>query len=142
MVEPWLKEMEVVQAVRGYLETKGFKIENAVTHLREKGEDIVASSLRQERIKIEAKGQTSSDQRSNRFSKEFTPNQKENHLGRALFKCLTYLNEGSHAGIALPEDEYNKRLIEKIKKPLETLGIVIFFVNGKNNVSTVGKLPA
>jgi len=30
------------------------------------------------------------------------------HLGRALVKCLGYLDEGFGAGIALPEDDYNK----------------------------------
>ena len=137
----WIKEMEVVEAVRKYLETKGFKINRVVADITERGTDIVATSPSQKMIiKIEAKGQTSSDKRSKRYGKEFNANQKEDHLGRALLKCLGYLDEGSAAGIALPEDTYNKSLVDKIERSLEILGLVVFFVS-KNGVSTIGSLP-
>ena len=64
----WIKEMEVVEAVRKYLETKGFKINRVVADITERGTDIVATSPSQKMIiKIEAKGQTSSDKRSKRY---------------------------------------------------------------------------
>jgi len=91
----WLGEMEVVEAVRSYLETKGFKINRVVRNTTERGADIVATSPSENVIiKIEAKGQTSSDQGSKGFGREFDKNQKEDHLGRALVKCLGYLDEG------------------------------------------------
>ncbi len=31
-------------------------------------------------------------------------------------KCLGHLDEGFAAGIALPEDDYNKSLIDEVKK--------------------------
>ena len=40
----WIKEMEVVEAVRKYLETKGFKINRVVAGITERGTDIVATS--------------------------------------------------------------------------------------------------
>jgi|SRR6267143_94641 len=73
----WLKEMEVIEAVRIYLETKGFNINRVVHDTTEHGTDIVAASPSGKLIiKIEAKGQTSSDESSKRFGKEFNKNQK------------------------------------------------------------------
>ena len=138
----WLGEMEVVEAVRSYLETKGSKINRVVRNTTERGADIVATSPSENVIiKVEAKGQTSSDQGSKRFGKEFDKNQKEDHLGRALVKCLGYLDEGFGAGIALPEDDYNKRLVDGIKKSLGTLGLLVFFVSKNSGVSVIGDLP-
>jgi len=137
----WLGEMEVVEAVRSYLETKGFKINRMVRNTTERGADIVATSPSENVIiKAEAKGQTSSDQGSKRFGKEFDKNQKEDRLG-ALVKCLGYLDEGFGAGIALPEDDYNKRLVDGIKKSLGTLGLLVFFVSKNSGVSVIGDLP-
>ncbi len=137
----WLGEMEVVEAVRSYLETKGFKINRVVRNTTERGADIVATSPSENVIiKVETKGQTSSDQGSKRFGKEFDKNQKEDRLG-ALVKCLGYLDEGFGAGIALPEDDYNKRLVDGIKKSLGTLGLLVFFVSKNSGVSVIGDLP-
>ena len=63
------------------------------------------------------------------------------HLGRALVKCLGYLDEGFGAGIALPEDDYNKALGDGIKKSLGTLGLLVFFVSKNSGVSVIGDLP-
>jgi len=40
----WLKEMEVIEAVRIYLETRSFKINRVVSATTEHGTDIVATS--------------------------------------------------------------------------------------------------
>src|SRR5437870_4279282 len=138
----WLREVEVVEAVHCYLEAKGFKINRAVRNTTDRGTDIVATSPSQKAIiKIEAKGQTSSDKGSKRFGKEFDKNQKEDHLGRALVKCLGYLDEGFGAGIAFPEDDYHKRLVDGIKKSLGTLGLLVFFLSKNSGVSVIGDLP-
>ena len=101
----WLKEMEVVDAVRSYLETRGFEVVHVVKNTSERGTDIVATSPTKNTVKIEAKGQTRSDTHSKRFGKEFNTNQKEDNLGRALLTCLTYIDEGFFGGVALPSDD-------------------------------------
>ena len=58
-----------------------------------------------------------------------------------MVKCLGYLDEGFGAGIALPEDDYNKRLVDGIKKSLGTLGLLVFFVSKNSGVSVIGDLP-
>jgi len=137
-----LRKMEVIEAVRNYLETKGFKINRVVKDTTEHGTDIVATSPRQKMIiKIEAKGQTSSNRSSKRFGKEFDKKQKEDHLGRALLKCLGYLDGGFAAGMALSGDDYNKSLVDGIKKSLRMLGLVVLLVSKNNGVSTIGNLP-
>jgi|SRR5207249_2350121 len=138
----WLEEMEVIDAVRIYLETKSFEINRVVSATTEHGTDIVATSPRGKQIiKIEAKGQTSSDESSKRFGKEFNKNQKEDHLGRALLKCLGYLDGGFAAGIALPEDDDNRGLVDGIRRSLGRLGLVVFLVSKNKGVSTIGDLP-
>ena len=52
----WLREMEVVVAVRSYLETRGFEIDHVVKNTLERGTDTVASSPLKKIVKIEAKG--------------------------------------------------------------------------------------
>ncbi len=137
----WLKEMEIVEAVRDHLVSRGFDVNRMVRKATEKGTDIIAiSPSKKKMIKIEAKGQTSSNVRSKRYGKEFTRNQKEDHLGRALLKCLSYLDEGFAAGIALPGDEYNMELVDRIKKELGMLGIVVLLAD-EEGVSCVGNLP-
>ncbi len=44
-------------------------------------------------------------------------------------------------GITLPEDDYNKRLVDGIKKSLGTLGLLVFFVSKNSGVSVIGHLP-
>ena len=138
----WLGEMEVIEAVLKYLKTNRFEINHVVEYTAEHGTDIVATSpIHKRTIKIEAKGQTSSDKNSKRFGKEFNTKQKEDHLGRALLKCLGYVDEGFAAGIAIPDDDYDKSLVDRIKKSLGILDLVVFFVSRRFKVSVVGRLP-
>ena len=52
----WLGEMEAVEAVRSYLETKSFKINRVVRNTTERGADIVATSPSENVIiKVETK---------------------------------------------------------------------------------------
>jgi hypothetical protein len=146
---PWLKEMEVVEAVRYYLEReRGYEINRIVQKSTEHGTDIIATSPKQKTvIRIEAKGQTSSrgpkgsKKGSSRYGKEFNTNQKQDHLGRALLKSLSYLQEGYAAGIALPGDGYDRNMANSIERPLRRLGIVVFLVDEKHKVITMGNLP-
>jgi len=138
----WLKEMEVIEAVHGFLKTRGFEINHTVKNTTERGTDIIAtSSIGKKIIKIETKGQTSSDKSSKRFGKEFDTNQKEDHLGRALLKFLGYLDQGYAPGIVLPDDNYDKSLVDEIRKSLKMLGLVVFLVNKHTGVSSIGDLP-
>lgn len=138
-----LLEMEVIGSVRKYLEKKNFIIKSTVKSTLEHGTDIVAvSPERKATVKIEAKGETSSNPKSKRYDMGFDKNQKRTHLGVALLKCLEAVDEGGTAGIALPADSYDKKLVDSIQKSLEKLGLIVFLVDEHRDVTVeVGKLP-
>jgi len=102
----------------------------------EHGPDIVARSVVGREIWVEAKGRTSSKEGTNRFGKEFSRNQKEDHLGRALLKCCEYLSQRSDmiVGIGLPNDDTDSDLIQGIKPTLQRLKIMTFLVNEDGTV--------
>src|SRR6266581_71891 len=137
----WLGEMEVVEAVRSYLETKGFKINRVVKNTTERGADIVATSPSENVIiKIEARGQTSSDQGSKRLGGSSIRIKKRTTWAELWSSASAILTRALVRG-ALPEDDYNKRLVDGIKKSLGTLGLLVFFVSKNSGVSVIGDLP-
>lgn len=96
-----LKEMQVIDAVCAFLTTRHFRVISRVQTVYQHGTDIVAESPRTHpRLAIEAKGQTTS-RKTRRIGKEFTANQKEDHLGRALVKSLQAITAGQAAATAL-----------------------------------------
>jgi hypothetical protein len=91
-------------------------------------------------IQIEAKDQKSFKKHPKR--KMFSKDQKMDHLGKALFKSLEYINKIEKAGITLPVDDYDRESIERIKNPLDKLGIAVFFVDPDDQkVELRGNLP-
>ena len=125
-----LLEMDVINAVVKYLEkVKGYGIKHAVKSTKEKGVDIEVYLPDGELLKIEAKGQTSSEPHSTRYKKEFSSNQKLDHVSKALYATCTYITHGNVGGIALPGDCKHRELVERIDKTIKTLRIRVFFVD-------------
>jgi hypothetical protein len=139
-----LGEMDVIQSVVEYLESeKRYTIEKVVRSVIDRGTDIIVNSPKLKALlMIEAKGQTSSKKYTSRFGDEFSKNQKEDHLGRALLRSLQYISQGKMAGIALPADNEDIGLVQSLKPALERLGAIVFLVKQDKTVDvTVGKLP-
>jgi hypothetical protein len=137
--------MDIIQYVSAYLEhTRIYEIKSKVRSVDDHGVDIVAVSPKTKvRLNVEAKGQTSTKNWSNRFGKEFDRNQKRDHLGKALLKCCEYIEKNEAAAIALPRDSVNKELIDSIRSTIRRLGIVVFLVDQKGIVQlAVGNLPS
>jgi hypothetical protein len=142
-MDSFIKEMDVIECVANYLEVKKhFTIMSKVNATQEHGVDLIAVSPGG-RIKlyIEAKGQTSSDPRTKRYGKEFNENQKKVHLGKALLNTCQCLEKGEMAGIALPDDKINCKLIDSIGDTINRLGIIVFLVNKNHSVAVKGALP-
>jgi len=139
-----LKEMEVIDAVCTYLDSKRpkYEISRRVNSVFERGTDILARSPRtMTRISVEAKGQTTSKQTS-RKGTEFSPNQKEDHFGRALVKSCQAIQRGEVGAIALPSDEKDRELVESTRTALTRLAILVFLVSKDSKVRLeVGRLP-
>ncbi len=140
---PFLYEMEVIDAVERFLLDRKFKTTRKVSKVTARGEDLVMEATSGAQLHMEAKGQGSSQSRTNRYGDEFTDGQKEDHLGQALVRSLEVLGRGQLAGIALPGDGKDANLIRSISSPLGRLGLLVFLVDPatKSVTLAVGTLP-
>lgn len=85
-----LYENDVIEAVCKYLKDQDFNMLSKCT-TTEKGDDIVAKHLfGKYNLYIEAKGETSSIERTSRYGKPFTDKQMLDHVAKAteLLKCF------------------------------------------------------
>jgi len=124
-----LTEGDVIHRVITFFEKNGYKIVDQ-KNTSQQGYDIVAEK-EGKRTYIEAKGQTSSKPHSNRYGKEFTSNQKWDHVSKAVYTAMkTLKKEGNcDAGIALPADDVHMRLINDIYPSLQALKIEVYLVH-------------
>ena len=129
-----LFEDDVIDSVIKYLENKNYTIRHH-SSATEHGYDLVAESDAGVTLIIEAKGQTSSMKGTNRYGKEFSPSQKNDHVPKAVFKAMqTQVKEGTEIGIALPSDQGHTKLVNSVYSSLKKLGVRVFFVEGNGNV--------
>ncbi len=140
---PFLTETEVLDAVEIYLTHRGFTIQSRVPMVRAHGDDLVAVAPSGRILYVEAKGQTSEQPHTQRFGQEFTRNQKEDHLGRALVKATRCVSEGGRFAIALPGDAVDAELIRASAKAFDRLGIAALLVNSMDRAVSIaaGRLP-
>ena len=129
-----LFESDVISSVCDYLEKNDFKIIQKLNE-NEKGDDIIAINYSNQKIYIEAKGETSSKKGSNRFGKEFSSSQKKVHVSQALYRAIKMKESNdSLAGMAFPETKGHLALIEPIKKTLQKIKIEVFWVKADGTV--------
>jgi hypothetical protein len=132
-----MTENDVIEAMVVYLESRGFKIEQALT-TTEHGVDIVAHSDLGKSIFIEAKGATSSKEESNRYGRPFSKGQAFTHISVALTKSFQVLqrdpNNSNLVGIALPKDENHISIIDSIKESVKKTGLKVYFVDDNRKV--------
>ncbi|AEV97740.1 hypothetical protein A4D02_16145 [Niastella koreensis] len=132
-----LNENNIVSLLAEHLKRNGYKINQALlTH--QQGIDIIAESTKH-MLYIEAKGETSSKEDSDRYGDPFNNSQIISHVSRAILASMKILHDkpaGSKtkAGIALPDTPPHRDLVEKVFNPIKTLGIKVFFVSDKNVV--------
>lgn len=139
-----LFEEKVIEFVCKYLNECDFAIVQRLS-TKEQGDDIIAVKPEFKLI-IEAKGASSSNPNSSRYGKGFNYNQVKTHVGAALYKVSEILtreqNNGEHVvvGIALPDNEYHRRCINKISLVIRQLDIVLFWVKEDGDVEIEGNL--
>lgn len=126
-----ITENEIVEKVTDFLESKGYRITQSLT-TNQQGIDIIAEK-EFEILYVEAKGETSASKTSNRFGLPFNRNQVKTHISVALLatmKVISSLPAGSKTkvGIALPDTEEQRLVINKIIPALKKLEIKIFWV--------------
>ncbi|SEL89188.1 hypothetical protein SAMN05421740_112138 [Parapedobacter koreensis] len=124
-----LTENDIVDLLGAYFEAKGCKIKKVTT--KQHGIDLEITTSDGQKTYIEAKGETSANEKSKRYSKPFTKNQRWTHVSVALMKTFVLMCKPEHSGIrfgiALPEN--HRDLTEKISLIIKKVGIDIYFVS-------------
>jgi Holliday junction resolvase-like predicted endonuclease len=127
-----ITENDVIDLLCSYLRQEGYEIVQCL-NTGQKGVDVIAKKAKLTYY-VEAKGETSSKQHTNRYGKAFSANQIKSHVSRAVLSAMTILNSqpASHhtrAAVALPDTTGHRTLIKTIAKPLTDLGILVFWVS-------------
>lgn len=130
-----LTENDIVEKVTDFLEKKGYQIIQSLT-TNQHGIDIIAEN-ETEKLYIEAKGETSASKTSNRFGLAFNGNQVKSHISVALLatmKVISNMPAGNKTkvGIALPDIESQRQVINQIIPALKKLDIRIYWVSQNN----------
>jgi Holliday junction resolvase-like predicted endonuclease len=134
-----LTENDVVQAVVGHLESKGYQIVSALT-TSQQGIDIVAEHpLTKKRLLVEAKGGTSSKEGTANYGNPFTSNQAKTHVSVAFYYAamLQQKHEGAEVALAFPLDETHRALVKSISSALKLLGVSVYFVDCSRGVTVL-----
>lgn len=121
-----LFEGDVIENVCDLLRDHGYDIESTAT-VRQHGEDIIAVKGDQ-RVIIEAKGETSSRRGSGRFGLPFTAARVLDHVAKAVLKALRVAASGE-AGppVALPDNQHHRLEIERVQPALRRAGVGVFW---------------
>ncbi len=130
-------ENDVIEYVKSHLDKQGYdKLRSCDT--TQQGYDIVAEKDGK-KLYVEAKGQTSSKQYSNRFNKEFTHSQKKGHVAKAIYKAMKTqtMEKNCEVAIAFPSTDIHIKLIKNVLPQLKKLGILIFIVDDSKRVSMI-----
>jgi hypothetical protein len=135
-----LYENDVIESVCVELRRRGYSIEQKLTTIQ-RGDDIIAVSrdARMHRLLVEAKGAMSSHGASKRHGKPFDSAQVRVHVAEAFYKAAEVLSRSSldehvSAAIAFPDDHLHRACTERIRKVLDKLGIIVFWVRDDRSV--------
>lgn len=131
-----LTENDVVDAVAAYLPKLGYRVESKCTTVQT-GVDIVAKKKATgHRLRVEAKGGTSSKEHTARYSLGFNPGQVKSHVSRALYEAVAMQCEhkGDQVALAFPDDKHHRTRVDCIAGALKKLGIEVFFVAADKSV--------
>lgn len=127
-----LTENDIIEILTNFLKEKKYNILQSL-NTNQHGVDVIVEN-ENETLYIEAKGETSSKETSNRYGKPFNANQVKSHISVALLatmKVISNMPSGSKTkvGIALPDNEDQRKVICKILPALKKLDIRIYWVS-------------
>jgi hypothetical protein len=132
-----LTEDQVTEAVCDYLRTHHWTIVSRAMG-KAPGVDVVAEQ-QGIRLEIEAKGAGSSDPSSSRFGHSFTRGNVSTHVGEAVLKALRVIAaDRALAAIAFPDNRDHHAEVDLIRRALQRIGIIVFWVRENGTVQTEG----
>ena len=131
-----LDENEVVEILAKHLSEQGYEIKQKLS-TKQKGIDVIAQKGN-ECLMIEAKGETSSREGSQRYGKPYTASQVFDRVAKGVYTAIKTAEESaSHevSCLAFPDSKLFREYLSSVISPLKTVGIVVFMVS-QNEVST------
>lgn len=138
-----LYENDVIEAVCSYLENRNFTILKKST-TNQKGDDIIARPQSAKyKLHIEAKGETSSKEKTNNYGESFNSNQVLDHVAKAFYWAAKMLQQQDEEdknlprkiGIALPDNNCHRKRVHAIEQSLNKLDIIVFWVSSDQKVT-------
>lgn len=130
-------ENQIVDFVVEHLKTLNHTINQALT-TKQKGIDIISTSLEGTKYYIEAKGGTSAKQDSANFGKTFSNAQVYSHIARAIIKCFqnyeNHKDENHYIGMALPKDREHMIILSSIKSSLIKSNIHVILIEEDRSI--------
>ncbi|MDB5149729.1 MAG: hypothetical protein JWQ57_3749 [Mucilaginibacter sp.] len=135
-----LTENDIVTLLAKHLINEGYAIKQSLT-TTQTGIDLIAENNK-EVLYVEAKGETSSKEATNRFGLSFSSNQIKSHVSRAVLTSMITLQEKPSGpkikvAIALPDNAGHRNLILKILIPLKSLSIKVFLISADGSVDSL-----
>lgn len=131
-----LNENDIVRILTEHLKANGYDIVQSLD-TNSKGVDIIADNIKtKQRLFVEAKGETSSKEHTNRFGKPFEGKQIRNHIARAVLAAMKIISakpagNKTRAAIAFPSTDGHRKELETVKVAVKRLDIKIFWVDEK-----------
>jgi hypothetical protein len=132
-----LDENQVIEGVCAFLKEKGYGIKSKCSTI-ERGIDICAENLTTGRtLYLEAKGATSSFEKSNRFGKPYTESQVYDRVSKgfyAVFRMKSMVRREASFALAVPDSKLFRKYLEPIKQVFEDAAIGVFVVSSQRGV--------
>lgn len=129
-----LTENDVVESVCRHVKVHGYEVHRQLT-TKERGFDIVARKpgVQVVELRVEAKGETSSKETSNRYGKPFSTAQIHDHVANAFYSAAAMLEGRGGAGsvrvaIALPGTACHRKQVRAVHYAMQLLEVGVFWV--------------
>lgn len=131
-----LTENDVVEAVCQTLESAGFTIESRASTMQQ-GVDVSAVRANDQlRVRVEAKGGTSSKVGTNRYGKPFSSGQVRNHVANALATASAAPRSASErSAMAFPDTPRHRKYVERVAAAIIELELGVFWVDAGHAVA-------
>ncbi len=133
-----LTENDVVNAVAAHLPSLGFTVESKCTTVQTGVDIVVKQDSSGRRLRIQAKGGTSSKEHTARYSLGFSPDRLEGCVTSALRCCGDAVRARWRRGRGgASDDEDHGAPVACISAALDKFGISVFFVAADKSVQVL-----
>lgn len=127
-----LDENKIVEILAQHLSKQGYEIKQQLS-TKQKGIDVIAVKDN-ECLMIEAKGETSSKEGSNRFGKPYTASQVFDRVAKGVYTAIKTAEESrvnEISCLAFPDSKLFREYLSSVNNSLSKLGVVVFVVSQK-----------